>query len=142
MNEDPDDLLEKAVSLARKAYSAHVKDLGEEAFKLIKDRDIASRDDLDTWVRETVDGDGWVIYIRSAQLVLLASSNDGAAEEYGILDLRDGVPWSQLAFCAMLADLEEYLHNNQDEHGLDLSEDDLGVQDEDEDEEPESDPSP
>lgn len=132
---DPDDMLEKALAELRVSYRAHVKDLAKCILDDVKRGDIKDREDLDTRVRDTVDGDGWVIYTRNAQVVLLCSSHDGE----GLIDpssFRDGIPWSKLAYCAMEVDMREAMGRLEDEYGLDLGEDDLGI------EEPESDPSP
>jgi hypothetical protein len=141
---DPDDMLEKALSELHVSYRAHVKDLAKCILDSVKDGEIKDREDLDTRVRETVDGDVWVIYTRNAQVVLLCSEHDGEGVDEGLIDpseFRDGVPWSKLAYCAMEVDLREAMSRLEDEYGLDLDEDDLGIE-EDEDEEPESDPSP
>lgn len=144
---DADDLLNLAIGKLQVAYEAHVKDLADCVFAEIKAGRITDREDLERYIHETVDGDGWVIYTRKAQAVLLCSSNDGHGVDEGIIDavsFRDGVPWSQLAYCALEQDLLEQLLDDQDEHGVNINEDDLGIEeeDEDEDEEPESDPSP
>jgi len=143
---DPDDMLEKALAELRVSYKAHVKDLAKCILDDVKRGHIENREDLDTRVHETLDGDGWVIYTRKAQVVLLCSDHDGEGVDEGLIDpssFRDGVPWSKLAYCAMEADLREAMGRLEDEYGLDLGEEDLGIEEpEDEDEEPESDPSP
>lgn len=141
---DPDDMLKKALAELRVSYKAHVKDLATCIMDDVKRGDIENREDLDTRVRETVDGDEWVIYTRKAQVVLLCSEHDGEGVDEGLIDpssFQDGIPWSQLAYCAMEVDLREAMSRLEDEYGLDLDEEDLGIE-EPEDEEPESDPSP
>lgn len=144
MSKDPDDLYSEAISLMGQAYYAHVKDKADDIFRRIKDGEITSREDLDTAIHEDVDGDGWVIYTAKAQAVLLVSDHDGYGVEEGLVSpeqFKDGIPWSALAFCAMREDLCERLRRYQDEHGIDIDADDLGIE-EPEDEEPESDPLP
>jgi len=146
MSKDPDDLYSEAISRLGQAYRAHVKDKADDIFRRIKDGEIKDREDLDTAIHEDVDGDGWVIYTAKAQAILLVSDHDGYGVEEGLVSpesFKDGIPWSALAFCAMREDLCECLRRYQDEHGVDIDEDDLGIEEpEDEDEEPESDPSP
>jgi len=143
---DPEDLFKEAVGLLQASYEDHVRDLARYFFAEVKAERVTCRDDADRWIRETVDGDSWVIYTRKAQAVLLCSSNDGCGLAEGIIgteSFRDGMPWSQLAYHAMFQDLVDEIVSNQDEHGIDINEDDLGIDEpEDEDEEPESDPSP
>lgn len=139
---DPDDLLKEAIGRLEQAYHAHLTDLAKCFFFEVKQGRVTTREEADRWIYETVDGDGWVIYTRKAQAVLLCSSNDGAGMEDGVVESTGGLPWSQLAYHAMHADLLEEIYSLQEDHGVDLDEDDLGIEYEDEDEEPESDPSP
>jgi len=139
---DPEDLFKEAVGLLQASYEDHVRDLARYFFAEVKAERVTCGDDADRWIRETVDGDSWVIYTRKAQAVLLCSSNDGAGMEDGLVESTGGMPWSQLAYHAMFQDLVDEIVSMQDDHGIDINEDDLGIEDGDEDEEPESDPSP
>jgi len=107
-----DDLLSEAMDLARKAYWAHIRDLAEDVVDVCKRGEVEDEDGLQTYIHETIDGDGWVIYTAKAQMVLLVSDNDGAyVDNFGEegMATKDGINWSALAYAAMEADLREHL---------------------------------
>jgi hypothetical protein len=105
-----------AMRAARQAYWAEVRSLAEDVINEARDNatsgDWTDEDDLRTYIHESIDGHAWVIYTARAQMVCLASDNDGAGMEEGLVDpasFKDGIPWSQLAYCAMERDLYEHL---------------------------------
>lgn len=130
--ESAEDMLSRALSMARDAYARHVTDLVEDIVDAIKRGDIEDRDGLYTYVHETVDGDGWVIYTAKAQLVAMVSSNSEAGMEEGLIDTRsfkDGIPWSQIAYCALERDVMDELSTVD---GIDINDDNLGREEEEE----------
>lgn len=107
-----EELLSDAMSLARQAYWTHVRGLADDLVAACKAGEIEDEDGAQTWIHETIDGDGWVIYTARAQMVLLVSDNDGAyVDSFGPegMATRDGINWSVLAYAAMEADLHEHL---------------------------------
>ena len=105
-----------AMRAARQAYYAEINELADDVISEARDNatsgDWTDEDDLRTYIHERIDGHAWVIYTARAQMVCLASDNDGAGMDDGLIDpasFKDGIPWSQLAYCAMERDLYEQL---------------------------------
>ena len=112
--------LSDAMSLLRSAYYSDVRDYAREIKQAIEDDEITDREQLYERIHETCDGTQWVIYTYKAQVVCLASDNDGAyLEEYGAEGLVDDgcLNWSRLAYAAMERDLFEQL----DAEGVDVN---------------------
>lgn len=107
-----DDLLSDAIDLGRKAYWQHVRDLSQQIRDAGKEGEFDDADGCDTYIRESLDGDGWVIYTHKAKFVLLCSENSGAYfDQFGDDGAAtDGdIEWSRLAYCALEADVMEQL---------------------------------
>jgi hypothetical protein len=96
----------------RREYYEDVKGLAESIKEDYDRGEIADRDHLLDRIHETVDGCSRVIYTSSAQEALLVSDNDSAGiDSLGAdgFDWSSGIPWSQLAFFAVEADVVEEL---------------------------------
>ncbi len=138
--ESAEDMFSKAIAKLQHAYRKHVKDIAEGIFDaIVGGDDVFDRESLETRVRETVDGNGWVIYTYKAQAVLICSDHDSYGVEEGCISessFKDGIPWSELAYYAMEQDVYECLRRYQDDYGIDIDAEDLGIKEpEDEDEE-------
>jgi hypothetical protein len=142
--ESAEDMFSKAIAKLQHAYRKYVKDIDIGILEAMQDGEVFDRESLDTRVRETVDGNAWVIYTYKAQAVVICSDHGSYGMEEGCVSqpsFKDGIPWSDLAYHAMEQDVWDCIRRYQDEYGFDIDADDLGIE-EDEDEEPESDPSP
>lgn len=128
--ESAEDLLSRAMDLARLAYREHVKDLAQEFLDDIVSGNIEDRETLYERVAQDVDSDGWVIYTAKAKLVLLVSNNAERGAEEGLVEFNDGIPWSQLAYCAMEQDVMDDLIDMGPALGIDINCDDLWDEDE------------
>ena len=128
--ESAEDLLSRAMDLARQAYREHVKDLAQEFLDAIVSGDIEDRETLYERVAQDVDSDGWVIYTAKAKLVLLVSSNAERGAEEGLVEFKDGIPWSQLAYCALEQDVMDDLIDMGPALCIDINADDLWDEDE------------
>jgi hypothetical protein len=114
--------IEDGMREIRSAYWTMIRDDAQDFVKECREGTIADRDELLDRIHEHCDGHEWVIYTFKAQLVLLCSDNDGIGVEDGLVgpeSFKDGIPWSQLAYCAMEADLMRQL----DAEGLDVNDD-------------------
>jgi hypothetical protein len=97
---------------AQRAYYATVRGFVEDLKSEIKDGNINDADGAREWLEQSIDGCHDVIYTHAAQEVLRHSSNDSAyfddfGSEGAITD--NGIEWSKLAYCAILADVYEEL---------------------------------
>jgi hypothetical protein len=113
---------EDAIGVLRSEYYTDVKDMARELVKSCREGEIEDQDALQDRIHEDVDGSQWVIYTARAQVVMLVSDNDGAGPDEcgaGGFEWKDGVPWSQLAYFAMRADLVEQI----EAEGLDVNDD-------------------
>lgn len=69
---------------------------------------ITNEDEAREYIEQMIDGHHDVIYTACAQDILRHSKNDEAYFAEGLFDarsFRDGIPWSQLAYFALLADV-------------------------------------
>jgi len=128
--ESAEDLLSRAMGLAGQAYKEHVKDIAKEFLDAIVSGDIENRETLFERVAEGVDSDGWVIWNNKAKLVLLVSNNAERGAEEGLVEFGDGIPWNQLAYCALEQDVMEELISSGKDLGIDINADDLWDKDE------------
>lgn len=122
--------LDTAVGVVEIDYMEDVDGVVSDLVYAIKRRGIEDRDDLFTAIHEAIDGHSRVIYTRQAQLGILVSRNSGHGMEEGLIDaksFRNGIPWSQLMYCAMEQDVMERLDDH--DMGLDVQVDDLGMPD-------------
>lgn len=112
IEESADTLLDRALSLATRAYRTHVEEIAEDFREDMRRGEITTDEQLSDRMHEAIDGDGWVIYTRKAQLVCIISQNDDAyfteLGGEGAAD-RDGINWSPIAFMALRADVQEAL---------------------------------
>ncbi len=103
--------VEDATSAITRDYYEDVKGVGDDIIRAIKDGEIENEEDADRYLHETIDGTQRVIYTWQARLGLLASSNADAYFEEGLGELvcTDSVPYEQLMYWALRADVLEYL---------------------------------
>ena len=104
--------VEDAERILRAAYWDDVRDMAESAEQAIKDGEVSDSSELSDWLWESIDGTGRVIYTGQAMDGLRWSDNDEAYFSEGLYceeDFREGLPWSKLMFCAMLADVRDTL---------------------------------
>lgn len=102
----------QAEGIAARAYRETVSGIVANLTRAVKDGVVIDRDDLETWLHETIDGHGDVIYTARAMEVCRQSRNDGAyfdefGDEGAVSD--GGIEWSKLAYCALMADVREEL---------------------------------
>jgi hypothetical protein len=98
-------------------YLEDVRNVADEFKRKWKAGEFEDREAADTWMNETIDGHGRVIYTRQAQECLRYSDNDGAyVDEYGTDGLaEDGcLNWSRLAYAAFMADVYEDIDDRSD----------------------------
>lgn len=122
MTTEPIVSFDDALSALRREYFSHVRDSAKELAEACRNGEIEDRESLLERVHEECDGDGWVIYTQKAQIVLLVSDNDSAGmDSLGAdgFDWSGGVPWSQLAYFAMEADLLDAI----DHEDIDVNDD-------------------
>src|SRR5512147_1548862 len=106
----------------RREYYEDVNNLASSIKEAYERGEIADRDSLIDHIHETVDGCARVIYTASAQEALLVSCNDSAGiDNLGAdgFDWSSGIPWSQLAYFAVEADVMDALRDD----GLDVNAD-------------------
>jgi hypothetical protein len=121
-------------SALAKAYNEEIRAMAEDYAKRIKAGDFDDRAAFMDDVHETLDSHEFVIYTFKAQCVCLVSDNSGAmVDNFGSEGLtKDGsINWEAMAYCAMEADLYDWL----DSDGIDLNDDDTFAGEEDEEEE-------
>src|SRR5689334_17926019 len=120
--------VDEATSAITKDYYEDVKDVGDDVIRAIKDGEITDSEGADDYLHDSIDGTQRVIYTWQARLGLLASENSDAYFEEGMGELvcKDGIPYEQLMYYAMKADVHEYL----DREGVDLNDDDTYEQEE------------
>jgi hypothetical protein len=112
MTEEQQITVEQAERVLRAEYWDDVRTMAEDARRAVKDGEVTDADGMNDWLWETVDGTGRVIYTAQAMDGLRWSEHDDAYFDEGLYceeDFRDGIPWSKLMFCAMLADVREDL---------------------------------
>lgn len=97
-------------------YRRNVEDLAREALVQLKER---PGEDLYDIVHELVDGSEWVIYTYRAHHVVLFSDNANYGIDEGLVELSPGSVrdvsdlMTQLAFCALRADVEQAAYELQ-----------------------------
>lgn len=102
------------MSEMQRQYYADIRSIAEGIKEEYDRGDIADRETLLENIHETVDGCERVIYTGQAQEALLVSRNDTAGiDSLGSegFDWKDGIPWSQLAYFAVEADVIEELQD-------------------------------
>lgn len=118
----PEGEIEPEPKTPQEEYREEISSLVDDIMEQIgADGNIDTRDQLDTYIWETIDSHQFVIYTSKAQEVVSLSNNaDYTAENWGPESLmRDGdVHWSGIAFGAMLGDVRDEL----DRRGVDLNE--------------------
>ena len=76
---------------------------------------------IDEWsdhVHEFVDSSSYIIYTQKSREVLEHTNNEEAyVDDYGVepKDFEQGIPWEKFAYCAMVADVSEKVHQILDE---------------------------
>lgn len=98
----------------RKAYYSDVRDMAREAVKEYpfhaEGADDVNADNRDAWIAQSVGGCSWIIYTYCAQVALLVSDNEDAAQEQlGVSHPTEETPIENFAACAMLADVRDLL---------------------------------
>ena len=99
-----------AVSIIQRDYYQDVRDLGDSLKDEIKSGDIADAEQLEERINQDVDGSARVIYTFQAKLGMLATDNDEAYEEFGF----ENPTVEQKMYCAMVADVRDYLGDFDD----------------------------
>jgi hypothetical protein len=118
--------LEEAQRVCRADYYNDVRDVAEEFCKMWRGGEFDDNDSAMTWLHETIDGHGRVIYTAQAMDCLRYSGNDGAfIDSFGTDGLvKDGcINWSAMAYAAFEADILERINAEDD---VDTSEDPPG----------------
>jgi hypothetical protein len=117
---------ELALRILRADYYQDVRNVAQDARDAIDSGEIASYDQLQEYVDQSVDGSGRVIYTAQAQeCILLSDHADAYFDECGDGDglISEGsINWSQLAFSAFRHDVHSQLAIDSDY--FDDSEDD------------------
>ena len=97
---------------AERAYRETVTGFVDDLKRAVRDGEIDDRDGAIEYLEQSIDGCQDVIYTARAQEVLRHSRNDDAYfNDFGSEGAitRDGIEWSKLAYCALLADVQEEL---------------------------------
>lgn len=130
----------EALDVIEADYRGDVDGICKDVIDEIKAKNIEDRGALIEYIEESIDGCSRVIYTQEAQAGLLASHNDSAAIDEGMVDpsrWKSGVDWSQLMYWALRQDVIEHL----DRLGVDVdSEWPFGLELEEKEEEPEEEP--
>ena len=129
-----DEQARDADRVLRAQYFQSVRDMAEELAEMCRSGEIADTEALDERIHEECDWSEWVIYTARALQVLRYSENASAGpEELGgdRFNWSDGMHWSELAYWALRADLQEQL----DAEGIDLNDPDEWREEEEEEEE-------
>lgn len=102
---------ESAMGVLRQEYFDDVEAIVDELVRHLEEREVTSAGELGDQLLETVDNHRRVIYTGNAIQTLLFSPNDDAAlNEVTLAGLSgEGIPYSELAFYALRADVEERL---------------------------------
>jgi hypothetical protein len=103
---------ELAYSILRADYYRDIRGIAEDVKSCVESGELADREAVDTYVHETVDGCGRVIYTREAQeAVMLSDNGDSMIENCGTDGVvSDGsICWSQMAYFAVRDDVMEQL---------------------------------
>lgn len=111
-----DVLFNAAMNLLRRDYATDVDDGADWMIEAMLNEEVTDEDDFSTRMHENVDGARRVFVTVQAQACLLVSNNDGAGMEEGLVDkdsFKDGIPWSQLAYCAYETDIREELDRRE-----------------------------
>lgn len=101
-----------AMNTMRRNYWQSVRDYAESIRDDVLSGELSDWESVDSRLWEDCDGSAWIIYTFQAQQVLLLSDNDSiGVDELGAdgFDWSNGVPYSQLAFFALRADISEQL---------------------------------
>ena len=103
-----------ADGIKQRDYYENVSNVADDVKRAIKDKEITDAESLDTYLHETCDGAGRVIYTAQAQDCLRYSSNDSAyVNEFG----GEEPNWSSMAFAAFRQDIIEELERR----GIDVN---------------------
>ena len=108
---DSDDaVIAAAEGIAYRRYRATVEGIVEDLKRAIADKEVTDSDGATEWIEQTVDGCGDVIYTGRAMEVCRQSRNEDAYYDEGMYNADDfdgAIPWSKLAYFALLADVNE-----------------------------------
>lgn len=115
---DTDELINSGINELRKAYYGAIKDLAQDYKERINDGEFDDRESLLDDIHQSIDGWEWVIYTHKAKIVVLVSDNSEYSLDEGLVELSGNeIPWPQLAYGAIEADLYEQL----DAEGVDVN---------------------
>lgn len=108
---------DEAVRVLRAEYYSRVRDMVEEAKDEIKAGNIHSREELDEYVEQSIDGSYWVIYTHANRQVIFVTDNpDAYIDDFGEPPIEGGdIDWAALAYAAMRRDVYDLLDAYSDE---------------------------
>jgi hypothetical protein len=126
---------DEAVRVLRAEYYSGVRVIVDDAMEEIKRGGIESREGLDEYLWQSIDGSYWVIYTHANfQVIFVSDNHDAYMEDYGEPPVEGGdIKWAALAFAAMRRDvdqlvgahdeeIEELLNPEEEEEDEDLDE--------------------
>lgn len=93
----------KTLNELTREYLDDCKDIAIEAYSL-------PEDERYDFIHESVDGHHWIIYTYQARLVSVLTDNVDAYLD--VVNDKDRISPEQLAFFAMVADVNDYLNNS------------------------------
>ena len=105
--------VENAHNILSKEYFDDVREMAEEARSLVKSGEIADEEALTEWLDQSVDSSDWIIFtVRNFQVLRYSNNSDAFMDAYGdegLVKNSGGINWAGMAFCAMVADVRNYL---------------------------------
>lgn len=109
---------DEAVRVLRAEYYSAVRDIVDDAISQLKEGQIdRSREALDEYIWQSVDGSYWVIYTHANfQVIFVSDNHDAYMDEYGEPPIQGGdINWAALAFGAMQRDVQDLLNAYDDD---------------------------
>jgi len=103
--------LNTVTSMLSRWYAAEIAELAQS---IREDIVSGNYSDAETALHESVDGCGLVIYTHQARLVLAATDADPEDFELADRSPDNEMFWHQMAYCAVAADVRDWLERNVD----------------------------
>lgn len=100
---------DEAMRVLRAEYYQGVRGIAEDIIERVKSGELASRDNFERAVDESVDGSYWVIYTHANfQTIFVSDNHDAYMEDFGQAPVEgDNINWAALAYAAMRRDVQE-----------------------------------